>query len=89
ASGVDSHVTLRGRILALKQQETSHYSGRKTLLNRPVNSRSHTTDKSIPVLPVPLAAVLPDLGPAAEPGPPLETARRLALSHLELSISRT
>ncbi|MCE7480671.1 MULTISPECIES: DUF6153 family protein [Microbacterium] len=47
------------------------------------------TDKSIPVLPVPLAAVLPDLGPAAEPGPPLETARRLALSHLELSISRT
>ena len=47
------------------------------------------TGKSIPVLPAPLAAALLDLGPAPEPVPPRETPRRLALSHLELSIYRT
>lgn len=47
------------------------------------------TGKSVPVLPALLPAVLPDLGPATEPVPPPETPRRLALSHLELSISRT
>ncbi|PFG69090.1 hypothetical protein B0O41_3941 [Propionibacteriaceae bacterium ES.041] len=47
------------------------------------------TGKGIPVLPAPLAATLPELGPAPEPVPPLQTPRRLALSHLELSIYRT
>jgi len=47
------------------------------------------TGKSVPVLPAPLPAVIPDLGLATEPVPPPETPRRLALSHLELSISRT
>ncbi len=47
------------------------------------------TGKSIPVLPAPLAATLPELGRAPEPVPPLQTPRRLALSHLELSIYRT
>ena len=47
-TGAALHVTLHGRNLALKRQETSHYLGRKTLLNRPTNSRSHTlfTDRS-------------------------------------------
>jgi len=47
------------------------------------------TGKSIPVLPAPLAATLPELGPAPEPVLLLQTPRRLALSHLELSIYRT
>jgi hypothetical protein len=46
------------------------------------------TAKSIPALPAPLPASLPYLGPAPEPVPPPETPRRLALSHLELSIYR-
>lgn len=50
---------------------------------------SAPTGKSIPALPVPVAASLPDLVPAAAPTPPSETPRRLALTHLELSIHRT
>jgi hypothetical protein len=50
---------------------------------------SAPTGKSIPALPVPGAASLPDLAPAAAPTPPSQTPRRLALTHLELSIHRT
>lgn len=47
------------------------------------------TAKSIPALPVPSAASLPGPVIAVLSMPPTETSRRLALSHLELSIYRT
>jgi len=47
------------------------------------------TGKSVPALPAPVAASLPGLVPAPEPTPPTQTPRRLALTHLELSIHRT
>lgn len=48
------------------------------------------TGKDLPALPAPSAASLPrPVLAAAAPTPPPETPRRLALTHLELSIQRT
>lgn len=47
------------------------------------------TAKSVPALPVPPVVSLPGLAPAAAPTPPSQTPRRLAMTHLELSIHRT
>ncbi|SDS18176.1 hypothetical protein SAMN04489751_1421 [Brevibacterium sandarakinum] len=47
------------------------------------------TDKSVPALPAPSTASLPGPVFAVLSMPPPETPRRLALSHLELSICRT
>ena len=50
---------------------------------------SAPTGKTIPAIPVPVTASLPELAPAAAPAPPTQIPRRLALTHLELSIHRT
>ncbi|MFW6598355.1 hypothetical protein ACQBAU_07365 [Propionibacteriaceae bacterium Y2011] len=50
---------------------------------------SEPTGTSVPALPAPAVVSRPKLVPAAAPMPPSQTPRRLALTHLELSIHRT
>ena len=72
-------------------QGTVHFGGCADAMSSGGGSTcvSVPTAKSIPALPVPSAASLPGPVFAVLSLPPPETSRRLALSHLELSIYRT